>query len=517
MDPWRDTTVTSTAPTAACCQRPFELARFSLLNTFLTNLSKALPLNRNNRSAGRLRGVKRPAAGRLFLCLLATVAALALGAPAWGEHRALIVGVGEYRDDSVSDLPGIDLDVEMMRDAAELLGFRPQYIRALLDEEATLAGIRRELQNLAAASYGADDRVLLYFSGHGTHVPDDNGDEPDKQDEALVLHDTRFVDGALRDFLRDDEFGELLDAISANNVLVLVDACHSGTATKSFRSINERGTPKYLKNPSAAYGGGSVGERSLVSERRTNHVLLSAAADSELAQATRHGSAFTLGISEAIKAARAGGKVTPAGLQKAAARHIAELEAAGDIGGGHTPQLAGSPQMLSRNLFFRGQSGPGPTRRKLEAMAAELASMPFTVPEPALRVGDKVVLTLELPRDGYLNVVNVNPNDEALVLFPNAFHRENKVSAGRFVLPADAMDFDLVAREPIGESVTVAFLSEQSVNLYRDASKGRDSSGNIVATLAPLSAKAGARMRSIVAEARGSRNHAGKVVVRVSR
>ena len=449
--------------------------------------------------------------------LLATVTALALSVPALAEHRALIVGVGEYRDDSVSDLPGIDLDVEMMRDAAELLGFRPRNIRTLVDEEATLAGMRRELQTLADASYGEDDRVLLYFSGHGTHVSDDNGDELDGRDETLVLHDTRLADGELRDFLRDDEFGALLNDIDAGNVLVLVDACHSGTATKSFRSINERGTPKYFSNPGAAYGGGSVRARSLVPELRSKHVLLSAAADSELAQATRHGSAFTLGVSEAIKAARSRGEVTPAELQQAAARYIAELEAAG-MGDGHTPQLEGSPELLSQNLFFREQSGPGPTRRKLEAMAAKLPAMAFTAPSAALSVGEQVVLTLELPRSGYLNVVTVNPNDEAVVLFPNSYHPDNEVQAGRFVLPADAMNFVLRAREPVGESVTVAFLSEQSVNLYRNTTKGRDGAGNIVDELVPLSAKAGARMRSIVAESRsGSRNHAGKVVVRVSR
>lgn len=39
--------------------------------------------------------------------------------------------------------------------------------------------------------------MLIYFSGHGTHVPDDNGDETDdNKDEALVLHDTRSTEPA---------------------------------------------------------------------------------------------------------------------------------------------------------------------------------------------------------------------------------------------------------------------------------------------------------------------------------
>ena len=81
----------------------------------------------------------------------------------------------------------------MMRDAAQLLGFREGNTRTLLDRQATLAGFRREVQRLAENSYADDDRVLIYFSGHGTHVPDDNGDEPDERDEALMLHDILLV------------------------------------------------------------------------------------------------------------------------------------------------------------------------------------------------------------------------------------------------------------------------------------------------------------------------------------
>ena len=448
--------------------------------------------------------------------LVPTLASLALAPAAWtfAEHRALIVGVGEHQDASMN-LPGIELDTAMMAAAAERLGFPPRSIRTLLDEDATLAAFRRELASLAAARYGADDRVLVYFSGHGTHVPDDNGDESDDKDEALVLHDTRVSGGELHGFLRDDEFGRLLGAIPSSNVLVLVDACHSGSATKSFPAIGERGRPKYFRNPAAAYGGGSVRARTLVPEPRASHVLLSAAADDELAQATSQGSAFTLGVSEAIGNARGAGRLTAKQLQQAAARRITELVTPGEV---HTPQLDGHEPLLSENLFFRAQSRVGPVRRELEALAAQLPSMPFTTPTADLRVGQKVVLALDLPRSGYLNVVNVNPNDEALVLFPNAHHRENKVAAGRFAIPADAMDFDLVAREPVGESVTIAFLTERSLNLYANTLKGRDDSGRIVATLAPLSAKAGAAMRNIVVEPReGAARHAGKVVVRVSR
>ena len=186
--------------------------------------------------------------------LVSVLASLALAPAAWtsAEHRALIVGVGEHQDASMN-LPGIELDTAMMGAAAERLGFPQRSIRTLLDEDATLAAFRRELASLAAARYGADDRVLVYFSGHGTHVPDDNGDESDDKDEALVLHDTHVSGGELRGFLRDDEFGRLLGAIPSSSVLVDVRAtAEKGSTTKSFPAIGERGRPKHLTNCNAA-------------------------------------------------------------------------------------------------------------------------------------------------------------------------------------------------------------------------------------------------------------------------
>ena len=432
------------------------------------------------------------------------------------ESQALLVGVGEHAH-SPFNLPGIDKDIYMIRDAVEYLGFAAGNIRTLQHEGATLAAFRRELQRLGAATYGDGDRVVIYFSGHGAQVSDDGNDEADGQDEVLVLHDTRpGGNSGLRNFLRDDEFGALLAGVKATNVLVLVDSCHSGTATKSFPGIAATGVPKFIRNAASPYVGGSTRARSVLPEPRPTHVLLSAAADNELAQATEHGSAFTLGVSEAVKAAREAGSLTPQQLQRAVAKHIDQLLTGSQV---HNPQLSGAGRLLASNLFFRPTTGQAPTRRRLEELAAGLPQMPMRTTKTALSVGEKLVFSLEVPRAGYLNVVNVNPRDEAVVLFPNAHHPgDNQVAAGRFELPTKEMTFDLVAREPLGESVTVAFLTERPINLYQDTLKGRDGNGKVVATLASLSAQGGVRMRSIVAEHReGGQNHAAKVVTHVSR
>uniref|UniRef100_A0A0G4IAB1 Peptidase C14 caspase domain-containing protein n=1 Tax=Chromera velia CCMP2878 TaxID=1169474 RepID=A0A0G4IAB1_9ALVE len=67
------------------------------------------------------------------------------------------------------------------------------------------------------------DYFVFHFSGHGTGVDDEDGDEEDGQDEALCLMD--------EGLLTDDELAALLvEAIPQDTlVLLLVDACASGT------------------------------------------------------------------------------------------------------------------------------------------------------------------------------------------------------------------------------------------------------------------------------------------------
>ena len=437
---------------------------------------------------------------------------------ALAENRALLIGVGKYADASLN-LPGIDADVQAMQLVAQKFGFSEGDMRTLLDRDAKLEDVRREFKQwLQVPKYDENDRVLVYFSGHGAHVRDDNGDEGDGRDEILVLHDTRVEGGGLRNFLRDDEFGALLGGIGARNVLVLIDACHSGTATKAIRLVGETGKSKYFPNPALPFQGGGdpdVMDKNIAAIGRANHVLLSAAADNELAQATNNGSAFTLGVSETVgKALGEGRSLTPRQLQAGVSEHIKSLL---DASRQHTPQLLGNERLLAGNLFFAAQSGPGPTRRKLERLAEGLEAMPMETPKAEYRLGQTIAFTVNLPKDGYLNVVNVGPNDDALVLFPNAFQKDNKVSAGAFRLPTEKMAFDLVAQEPLGESVTVAFLSQRKVNLYQDAVKGKDRDGNLVAQLAPLSAKALVSARSIGVRGRSNENYAGKALVKVVR
>ena len=66
------------------------------------------------------------------------------------------------------------------------------------------------------------NELVIYYTGHGTYVPDKNGDEDDGYDEAMV-----FIDGNIID---DDLFKTILDyKVETSKCVLISDCCHSGT------------------------------------------------------------------------------------------------------------------------------------------------------------------------------------------------------------------------------------------------------------------------------------------------
>ena len=435
--------------------------------------------------------------GRARLVALATLCVLAGASVAGAADRALIVGIGnfKYADANIRNLPGIDLDVNLMQEVADLLGF--EEIKTLADAEATYDGFVREFERWLIEGTRAEDRVLVYVSSHGTRVPDDNGDEEDQQDEVLLLHDTRVRDGRLETFLRDDEFKNLLRRLPSRDVLVLIDACNSGTVYKAIRlgnvSLGERQAyTKFVDYPGMPgnYGGQEVAvDKGVgVAGRAVNFAFLAAAADDELSIATSAGSVFTLGLKEVVrKAAHARQTLTVKSLQNGVASYIVSKLSPRRV---HHPQLGGNPDLLQKSLRLVVPSQGGRTWQRLEGLVDRGVPLNMKANQGNYELGQAVAYTIDIPHTGYLNVVSVDSQDEATVLFPNKHHSDNRVQEGQFTLPTDHMDFYFYARKPTGDNLTVAFLTKKKVDLYESAVEGRNAKGELTVDFAELSAKA---------------------------
>jgi hypothetical protein len=68
------------------------------------------------------------------------------------------------------------------------------------------------------------DVLLLHYSGHGSNVPDNDGDEADRRDEILCPTDLDW-----KKPLRDDWLRKTFDGMrSGVNLTVIMDCCHWG-------------------------------------------------------------------------------------------------------------------------------------------------------------------------------------------------------------------------------------------------------------------------------------------------
>ena len=93
-------------------------------------------------------------------------------------------------------------------------------------EDTTYDNIVKVLYNLAIDSYKDNlEFAFISYSGHGTYVNDNNGDEKDGKDEGLVPSDFK-----TKGILIDDILQDIISSFNPNTkIVILVDACHSGT------------------------------------------------------------------------------------------------------------------------------------------------------------------------------------------------------------------------------------------------------------------------------------------------
>ena len=155
-------------------------------------------------------------------------------------NRALFVAIDQYPSGSGWSEIHATNDYKLILPMLKKSGYSENNIQLLLNEKATKSRIVSELKKTARQSRPGD-HIYIHFSCHGQQMFDDNGDEEDGLDEALIPYDAkrRYSPGKYEgeNHLRDDELEILTEAIRTNigtegNLIVVLDACHSGTGTR---------------------------------------------------------------------------------------------------------------------------------------------------------------------------------------------------------------------------------------------------------------------------------------------
>lgn len=160
-----------------------------------------------------------------------------------GTRRALVIGLGKQMDTSWAKIHG-DNDIYYVMQMLNQCGYTD--IRTLKNEQATKQAIVKAFMDLANKCDKGDE-VYIHYSGHGQLMTDLDGDEALRStarhaqwDEAWIPYDAYMVyceKDKGEKHLSDDEVAFYLESIRGKigkkgKIMVVIDACHSGDATR---------------------------------------------------------------------------------------------------------------------------------------------------------------------------------------------------------------------------------------------------------------------------------------------
>lgn len=186
-----------------------------------------------------------------------TVAILLIAILSWGTEastgarHAVLIGISDYRQSGLHDLPGTQNDIELVEQVLkDRLGFGDETnnIHILRNEQATHTEIQMVFEVLED-KLQPDDFVYIHYSGHGSETWDGNGDEqgnncsaelkegkPFCMDQTWVAFGSRTSTskGLDRWDILDDEINRWVTNLyrRTHHIVMVVDSCHSGTSMR---------------------------------------------------------------------------------------------------------------------------------------------------------------------------------------------------------------------------------------------------------------------------------------------
>jgi hypothetical protein len=181
----------------------------------------------SGRDAERIRSLDRQARVLSDAAVIVVVGEARPNAERTGRAHALVVGVADFQPPVTgAGPPALRYPAEDARAMGHLLtqraGVTPADLTVLINAQARRDAVYAALRDLRARVH-EDDVVLIYFSGHGS-----TGLGPGASPHYYLLpYDVR-LDSLDRTAIRDDAFEELIAQLPARQVVVWLDACHSG-------------------------------------------------------------------------------------------------------------------------------------------------------------------------------------------------------------------------------------------------------------------------------------------------
>lgn len=130
-------------------------------------------------------------------------------------------------------------DVNNLTDAfRKTLPIKSQNVTTLIDKKATYDAVTSNFKRLAEKAQ-PDDRVIIYLNTHGGHIQATYKGYPVK-DEVFAFYSEKeprnfqeaTVDGP---WITARALRDMIDAIKAREIVVVIESCHSGSSYDDFR------------------------------------------------------------------------------------------------------------------------------------------------------------------------------------------------------------------------------------------------------------------------------------------
>jgi len=154
---------------------------------------------------------------------------------AWRARKdyALLFATNEYDvgwEPLTNPIPDAEAIAEELQDN---YGFKAEVVRNPSREQVV-----RKLREYVAKNLGENDQLFIFIAGHG--VFDDL-----LHQRYIVTRDSRRDDETHGSYISYDDLRPMVDSMHAKHVLLVIDACFSGTLDRSVGEAGSRGSETY--------------------------------------------------------------------------------------------------------------------------------------------------------------------------------------------------------------------------------------------------------------------------------
>ena len=174
-----------------------------------------------------------------LLAILLLTNAFCINTDIYNDSHALIIGINEYENTMSLNYAANDAKA-IQSILINQFNFPKKNVSILLDEQATLNNIRKEFSRISKYAK-TNDRVLIYFAGHGQTM-----NLPGGGVKGYLLPYEADENELYLTSLAMNELEEISLMSKAKHILFLIDACYGGIATVAYRGLNVSETPNYI-------------------------------------------------------------------------------------------------------------------------------------------------------------------------------------------------------------------------------------------------------------------------------